>query len=247
VFIPLSRVLWGTGLMLDNIPDTLDWRYETKFSLIRDDEQRFLDWIAGTPDFYRVYPTRRVNSVYLDSADYDCAIANLNGTGWRSKFRMRWYGIETNPETVTFEVKLKRGRLGTKQSCQVNLSTLDPCSLSSSETDLILRQVHKAGNIFGSVDILNPVLFVGYEREYFQGMSGVKMTVDRELIFQNVMDRQGVDNREIHRDLRIVLEFKFNPEQKDQATEIMSDFPFSATRNSKYILGLSHIGKAMYF
>ena len=73
------------------------------------------------------------------------------------------------------------------------------------------------------------------------------MTVDRELIFQNVMDRQGVDNREIHRDLRIVLEFKFNPEQKDQATEIMSDFPFSATRNSKYILGLSHIGKAMYF
>lgn len=230
-----------------DIPNTLDWRYEIKFKLIQEDELRFLDWMAGTPDFYRAFATRRVNSVYFDSADYDCAIANLDGIGWRSKFRIRWYGDQARPKTATFEAKIRRGRLVVKQTCPVEMNGADPFSLQQRKLDEIFRQVTLSGQVMAPVEHLNPTLFVGYERDYFQGMSGIRITVDRGLSFQNLTDEQGVGEAKTHRDFRLVLEFKFAPDQKDQVAEIMSELPFCATRNSKYILGLSHIGKAIYF
>lgn len=230
-----------------DLHESLDWRYETKFVLIADDESRFLEWIASTPDFYKVHDSRRVNTVYLDSADYDCAMANLGGFGWRSKFRLRWYGDEPTPEKTRFEIKLKRGRVGAKQMCHVDIDGADPLSLPQSALDKIFRQTTLSDQVMTPVAHIKPVLFVGYERDYFQGANGIRITVDRGLTFRNLTDEQGVGPQESHQDSRLVLEFKFAPDQKDHAAEIMSGLPFSATRSSKYILGLSHVGKTVYF
>lgn len=224
-----------------------DWRYEIKFNLIQEDELPFLEWMAGTPDFHRVHATRRVNSVYFDSADYHCAIANLDGIGWRSKFRIRWYGGQAQPKTATFEAKIRRGRLGVKQTCPVEMNGADPLALPQRKLDEIFRQVTLSGQVMAPLENLSPVLFVTFERDYYQGMNGVRLTLDRGLCFRNLTDEQGVGETRTHPDSRLVLEFKFAPDRKDQVAEIMSEFPFSATRNSKYILGLSHTGKAIYF
>lgn len=87
-----------------SIEQEIEWRYETKFVLTQEDELRFLDWIANTPDFFKAHATRQVNSVYLDSLDYDCASANLSGLGWRSKFR--FHGMATKPNQSLRTLKL---------------------------------------------------------------------------------------------------------------------------------------------
>ncbi len=230
-----------------NLTPSLHWRYETKFNLIVEDEMRFIHWMAGTPDFSRAHVTRHVNSVYLDSTDYACAVANLDGTGWRSKFRIRWYGRCRDPDRAVFEAKFKRGRLGTKQICPLTLNGVNPLLLPQSNLENILRDVTVSEQVLAPVENLKPVLYVGYEREYYQGAAGIRITLDRGLNFQDITDDHGTGNSEIHRDNRLILEFKFAPEQKDQVAELMSDLPFSATRNSKYILGLSRVGKAVYF
>ena len=226
---------------------SLNWRYETKFTLILEDELRFISWIVDTPDFFQAHATRYVNSVYLDSSDYACAIANLDGTGWRSKFRIRWYGQRLDPDSASFEAKFRRGRLGTKQTHPLTLSGVDPLSIQQSVLEKILRDATLSGRVMVPVENLQPMIYVGYEREYYQGAAGIRITLDRALNFRDVTDDRGSANDEIFQDNRLILEFKFAPEQKDQVAEFMSDLPFSATRNSKYILGLSRLGKAVYF
>ncbi|MGB0555588.1 MAG: hypothetical protein ACPGQV_24015, partial [Alphaproteobacteria bacterium] len=77
--------------------------------------------------------------------------------------------------------------------------------------------------------------------------NGIRVTVDRELAFRDLTDGQGTRPGRVHHDSRLVLESKFTLEQKTQAAKIMSSLPFPATRNSKYILDLSHVGKTAYF
>lgn len=223
------------------------WRYETKFNLTQDDELYLLEWIANTPDFNRAYATRRVNSVYFDDADYDCATTNLSGFGHRSKYRIRWYGDEVLPKSTTFEAKFKRGRLGTKQSCPVLMNGAEPFLMSQFHLQKIFRQISLSKQVEAPLERMGPTLFVGYKRDYFQGMSGIRVTVDRELLFRDLTDDRGGLRNEVHRDSRLILEFKFSVDKKDQVAEIMSGLPFSATRSSKYILGLSHVGKTVYF
>jgi hypothetical protein len=45
---------------------------------------------------------------------------------------------------------------------------------------------------------------------------------------------------------RTVVEFKFDSEREQDAAELISDFPFYANRNSKYVYGLSIVRHAMY-
>ena len=123
----------------------------------------------------------------------------------------------------------------------------NPFSLSRSEIDEMFRQAAQSDLAMLPGAYMNPVLFVGYERDYFQGANGIRVTVDRELAFRDLTDEQGTGPRRVHHDSRLVFEFKFTPDQKIQGVEVMSSLPFSATRNTKYILGLSHVGKTAYF
>lgn len=233
--------------MVLDIHNSRDWRYEIKFILTQEDEPSFLDWVAGTPDFFRAYPTRQVNSVYLDSLDYDCAAANLGGFGWRSKYRFRWYGDQAQPKSTNFEIKTKRGRMGTKQTCPANIGSADPFNLSQTDLDKIFRHIAASEQIITPISHLRPVLFVGYERDYYQGANGIRVSLDRNLSFINLTDDHGFGARETYRDLRLILEFKFPSNQKDLVAEIMTALPFSATRSSKYMLGLAHAEKTVYF
>lgn len=137
--------------------------------------------------------------------------------------------------------------MGTKQACPIDMTQLDPFNLSRTDLHQILRQVAMSERIMTPVSDLHPKLFVGYERDYYQGANGIRITMDRHLAFQDLTNDRGIGIKETHQDLRLILEFKFPSNQKDQVAEMMVALPFSAARSSKYIFGLAHIGKTVYF
>lgn len=71
------------------------------------------------------------------------------------------------------------------------------------------------------------------------------MTIDKRLSFAFPPESNIQEIEKSNAEL-IVLEFKFPDDEKKSASEILLDLPFTAFRNSKYLLGLSHLGKAIY-
>lgn len=225
----------------------MTWRYEIKFLVAAQEELRILDWFTNAAFFYRSYPSRQINSVYLDSLDYDCARTNLDGTGWRSKYRIRWYGDYSSTGDKKFEAKIKRGRLGIKHTENIDF---EMANFSYVDTETIENAV-KSINVLNNDPVIainiTPNLYVGYRREYYQGPYGIRVTLDRGMHFQDLTRIHSGINSRFESDDRLVIEFKFPPQIKDQVSEIMTTFPFSATRSSKYLLGLSRTGRAQYF
>jgi hypothetical protein len=226
----------------------MTWRYEIKFSFSVEDELRCLDWLAKADFFYRAHPRRKINSIYMDSLDYDCATTNLNGTGWRSKYRIRWYGERFCNTRKVFEAKIKRGRLGRKAAEAIEFDAPDIISFSDAKTiSSAVRKLEVLKHDPIIAESLRPVLYVGYEREYFQGPFGIRVTLDNGMCFRDLAQSQHIGNDRFERDNRFILEFKFPPEIKDQVSEIMTTLPFAASRSSKYLLGLARVGKAQYY
>ena len=46
--------------------------------------------------FRKIYPTRRINSIYYDNSSYSAMEESIEGNSLRSKKRIRWYGFEKN-------------------------------------------------------------------------------------------------------------------------------------------------------
>ena len=95
-------------------------------------------------------------------------------------------------------------------------------------------------------DPLQGVLLVQYDRDYYERGREIRVTVDRNLRFGELWSNAPRENERRISFPQNVIEFKFSPEDKDLAAEVMFDLPFYPVRNSKYILGLSSFGRSVY-
>ena len=224
----------------------MTWRYEIKFLDSAAEEFRIFDWLANAAFFYRSFPSRQINSVYFDSRDFDCARTNLDGTGWRSKFRIRWYGDYSSTGNKKFEAKVKRGRLGTKYTENIDFEMGNYSNVDAGIIEDAINKVEILANDPVIAINIIPILYVGYKREYYQGPNGIRVTLDRGMQFQDLTRIQSGQTPSFETDDRLVIEFKFPPQIKDQVSETMMTFPFAASRSSKYLIGLSRIGHAQY-
>ena len=217
-------------------------RYERKFVLPGRSPATALAWIRRHPAAFReVYPGRRVNNLYYDTAARRDYLDHVQGAPERGKLRVRWYGPPTGRiAQPRLEHKFRRGLLGGKQG-----HPLPPWELNG-------RLPPEAARVGSAPDLppvlrrllieRQPALLNGYQRRYFASADGrFRLTLDTDVRFATLT---GADQR--IRPLGpplplVILELKYPPAAAPEADRVTNAFPARLTRCSKYGLGLDRL------
>lgn len=183
--------------------------------------------------FYKQYPDRQVNNIYLDSPDLEQFRMNLIGAPERRKYRVRWYGHDDMTiQSPVLEVKIKHNELGEKET----LKLTDPPALDSDAVQAwIDSQVPERGPLV-------PVLLNRYERSYLVSYDGkFRLTLDRVMRFHS-MEFPAFQPFHYLEDDAIVMEIKYERELDPDWKRISWHFPFRVGKNSKYVNGVLMTG-----
>ena len=217
-------------------PDSL--RYEIKMACQEAAYERVLTVLRLAPQGVRkLYPPRRVQSIYLDTDTNRALAENLAGISHREKIRIRWYGDDTRGVQATIERKVRENMLGWKDTFKL----ASPIDVEGVERRAFLASVEDQATPEWKDALrhgLQPVQWISYLRDYFRTGDGrVRITVDREL--------RCADQRHLlHLSPRLqtpiprvlVIEAKCSREDHDAAQEILSRLPLFVDRCSKFVL-----------
>jgi hypothetical protein len=215
---------------------TNPYRFELKVPLEGREYELFYHWLrqaglATSP----VYPDRRVNSVYLDSADLGDYQDNVAGISRRGKLRLRWY--DQRLQDMVLEFKNKRGRLANKLVVPLeNSGQLEPVDRHG--VARLLRS-HDRGAALLRQGLLFPSLRVSYSRSYFELSPGIRMTVDRDIRYQRLYPMRGAALS--RSPVPWVIEIKHPPELRERASRLLEGIPGRVFRHSKYVIGVDSV------
>ncbi len=220
-----------------------EFRYERKFLVDQLDVQQVRAMIKLHPSmFYEPYPPRYVNNLYLDTQGMENYFDNVSGVGERRKVRIRWYGdLFQDIERPMLEFKIRSGLVGTKRTYPIASFTLDDrfCYRYFQE---FLRQADLPGRVRQTMRGLNVVLCNRYYRWYFATKDQrFRVTVDAEMAFYQV---KRANNHFVHKHIdhnHVVVEVKYGKLLDVQAERVSGFFPFSVTKNSKYVTGIKWV------
>ena len=222
-----------------------EYRYEIKFILDTEQSSKFHFLLSSLTSMSKAFPDRLVNSIYYDDSSFSSIQDNLMGISHRQKMRLRWYGDNVLDKRAIFEIKKRNGRLGCKDSVEIE-------PLDGAVMELPLHEISKImfenlaskGKIF--YQHLYPALQVSYKREYFSSVEGIRITLDKNISFSNPHLYKNIStNSQINYPLSI-LEIKFSPQHKTQAHSIIKSFDLTPKRHSKYIAGMAALVLASY-
>ncbi len=237
--------------MIETTPnnDDPDFRYEIKFVLDQAELSKALSWLYGFTSAYVAHPSRSVNSVYFDDPAYSAVRDNLAGVSDRQKIRLRWYHNEEREKIhgARLEVKHRTGRLGHKD--KYPLSTFEKDLLQTEYRDLFLSlHPHLGGDdVFPLENHLSPALHVSYQREYYEGQNGIRVTFDRSINFYAPLAHSRPFSDTAVSYAYTIMEIKFDPTQKDNVSKSLRRLNLTPKRHSKYLVGLSAFGQAIYY
>ena len=212
-------------------------RHEIKFVANFYTLPKILAWVKSNKlGFYNEYPDRKVNNVYFDTYDYFAYASNLSGESRRQKVRYRWYDKFSLLKPGKLEIKYKRNIFGWKKRFSVNDLKIAK-EKSWKEVIVHLRQkLPKEGNIYLNKNSV-PTIINQYFRDYFLSYDRkFRVTIDRN---HDVFDQRShhfinILKKTLTQPL-IVVEFKFNRENRDQVEGLTSNIPLRVSRNSKYV------------
>lgn len=221
-------------------PEVREYRYERKFLVDQLDAHQVRALIKRHPGmFYEPYPPRYVNNLYLDNEEMENYHDNVAGVAERRKVRIRWYGdLFGDIHKPLLEFKIKSGLVGTKAIYPFTPFALDerfchPVYLEA------LQQADLPGRVKQTLRGLHVVLCNRYYRWYFATRDRqFRVTIDSEMSFYQV---RRSSNRFVHRvadHQHIVVELKYDKPLDVEGERIAGSFPFSVTRNSKYVTGI---------
>ncbi len=215
-------------------------RYELKFVGGASDEAALEHWLRTHPVAFRsAYPPRRVNNVYFDSPSLTAYQENLAGVSRRMKYRLRWYGSSGPPDSGRLEIKIRRNRLGWKESAPIR-DLPDFATARWAEIVRVIRRQLPPDLIPGFDFYSEPVLITGYRRRYFVSVDGrVRVTFDTS---HRVLDQRGRPRANLRLEARapspLVVEVKFGYRDLEAGREAIRALPLRVTRNSKYTIGI---------
>jgi SPX domain protein involved in polyphosphate accumulation len=223
---------------------TSNFRREIKFVLNQNSLAHAVQWVNGYAFARKKYQDRVVNSLYFDDLDYTSVKDNLSGNSNRSKYRLRWYGSEFNSPAI-FEIKNRVGRVGSKESYKIE-SLRSFSELNSKEVKFIVMEELASKGVFFRNE-LYPTLLVSYNREYFETLnSTVRITIDKEINFFDLNFNNTLSSINPIRHNSSIMEIKFNLELMDTVSSLIKPLRVSPSRHSKYLVGLSRLGYAVY-
>ena len=219
-------------------------RYEIKFVL---NELEFLEvkYFIKYINSFKSFPMRTVNSLYYETYDYSSVKDNLSGISNRKKLRLRWYEKNINPK---LEIKNKFSRIGNKKTFSLDFLKLEDIeSIKVRELNKLifnhLKNNHTEKFLFNQ---FIPVLKVFYEREYYETINGVRITVDKNINFSQVSPNQKINFYKNIKFNKRVMELKFPIDLKNHVNDLIKNLNITPKRNSKFLVGMSKLGYVNY-
>jgi hypothetical protein len=219
-----------------------DLRYELKIPLEGIPLYEIRKWINLHPHaFEKTFPPRRVNNLYFDTIDYNNLQAHLDGYYKRNKFRLRWYGNVSAFPSSNLEIKSKLGNLGNKTTYkihkEINLVTYSHGEIIQTIANQLPNEI--ALMLFNC----QPVMINYYQREYFESLqNGIRLTIDYD---QFAFDQQfsAKPNLSFSEPFHNspIIEIKAPKHKYKILSEVLSLFPASTNRFSKYLDGMLSI------
>jgi hypothetical protein len=94
--------------------------------------------------------------------------------------------------------------------------------------------------------VLYPALRVAYKRKYFEGSQNIRVTLDDHIkYYKTPLNSKLFISRPIKYPMTI-MEIKFHPDQLKAVSSSFKDFHLVPKRHSKYLVGMSMLGNAVY-
>lgn len=224
-------------------------RQEKKYTFSSNDLSKVRSRILDSKFlFTRTFDNRFVNSIYLDSLDFDNYNENLAGISSRSKARIRWYSKKqfdqmSEDVELTLEVKLRSNILGNKLSHSFKLPK-DFINFGANDLIEYSRNVIPT-SFLPYIDHCNAcTLAVSYEREYFEDFSNkIRSTIDSNIVYAypgiNPLD---VNDMALYLCEYNILELKYSKDMGDGLVSLnFDDIGITPGRHSKYSVGLNTV------
>ena len=222
---------------------TREFRYERKFLVEGLDARQIRMLVERHPGmFYQPYPPRYVNNLYLDTEQMDNYYANVAGLADRHKVRIRWYGERMHQIVKpVLELKVKSGLVGTKYAYP-----FPEFQFANGFTHRHFRELISTSDLPADVSSymrsLHVVLCNRYYRWYYASRDQrFRVTVDTRMEYFHV---KRFGNRFVSKYTdsgHVVVELKYDRYLDPQADRVAGFFPFSVTRNSKYVTGIESV------
>ena len=218
-------------------------RYERKFRIDGISIDRINLLIKKNPFIFKKhYPNRIINNIYLDTNDYKNYNDNKVGIAHRQKHRIRWYGrSKTKNDNVKLEKKIKIGWVGTKEV--YDIESIDFKNSKSFKNYFFNGMKKLPLKSLNEIKNLNPVLMNTYDRQYLiSSCTRFRLTIDTNQEFFSI---RKFKNNFFYRlpvnDSSIIMEVKYDVQHDDVSSQVTNYFPFSVSKNSKYVNGIEYI------
>lgn len=202
-------------------------RYERKYRIEETSPDLVKAIVRRHPAGFRVlYPDRRINNIYFDTADYRAFNENVAGIAQRRKYRIRWYGDDySRLHRPVLETKIKDNELGGKENRPLESVPWEELPRLFGQTSLL-----RYHNLF-------PVLVNTYRRSYFGSANGkFRITVDWDLAYAP-WRTDGAIPFSLRQD-DVILELKYEAADEKDAGPVWGGLPFRQTKNSKFVSGI---------
>jgi hypothetical protein len=227
-----------------------NYRSEIKFVCYKQNYSLIKNWIKFHKfNFFKEYEDRNINNIYFDSLDYKAFNDNLVGLPSRLKVRYRWYGnlfSDNKKNEGSLEFKFKKNIYGYKKVFKIKDLTLNLNSYWKEIKNKIIKELTPEYKILFDKNS-EKILINRYKREYFISRNKkLRVTLDRNIeVFdqRRALVKPNFKFKNFTQD-HLVIEFKFNKEDKVFLNDLDINIPIKASRNSKYINGVrSVLGK----
>ena len=196
-------------------------RIEKKFVLgkYKDDFVKRLLLVNG---FMKQYPDRVINSIYMDTANFDFAKDNINGISDRKKIRFRWYNSDL--EKIYIEVKNKRNFNVWK-----NIENIEPAINEKKLIEYLQKNLNNMKYKYNNYFNHKLVLKTNYKRSYWLSKNKkIRATIDINLNTNSI----NFYKKKIYFN-DTILEFKFSPDNESHFRNFFLN-KISFLRSQKY-------------
>ena len=209
-----------------------DFRIERKFSFGKNKEDELIKFLLLN-NFKPKFERRVVNSIYLDTPNYNHVLDNINGVNEREKLRIRWYNDDYN--NFSFENKKKNKFCILKKIIKIKSKIRKNNFIEDFKNEFFNK--YKKNLNFN----YKFVLLVSYERKYWVSTNEkIRATVD-----YNISTKSMIHNNINLKIPDTILEFKFAPENEEFFRELFcrKKFNFRIRKFSKYVNAFSILHK----
>ncbi len=198
-------------------------RYEYKFVIRNLSFSQLEQLVLVHPlSFTEIFSPRWINNIYYDTSDLTSYGENSAGVNERTKYRIRWYGEDSNTFIdPILELKFKKNKLGWKKRIPLNKKPTPDLQQSLGENNTQILAL--------TASVQNR-----YKRTYYLSSDEkFRITID-----QYISHRSAFSYETFITENKMVLEVKFDKKYEEESHFLFSHLPLRQSKNSKYSNGI---------